>query len=175
MLKQKKLSLLVFFLFFLSLLPLENIAIGEVKFFQASTQCFLGSKVGQIISLEMGDSGGDGHAKTETFLVCSNLNQVAMKKAYQAGTKILGFDFSDEVAAQYDAAPLSKEHIKILTKNKIQIDTTGEAELTGPITLYPVHFASIWLQILKLGNEKFQYGEIKINNSLSIGGYALFE
>ena len=64
------------------------------------------------ICLVVGDWSGDGHDKTTEVTIASNFNEKAIDRAYKRGTKALGFDFSEEVAADYEDTTLSAKHAK---------------------------------------------------------------
>jgi hypothetical protein len=74
-----------------------------------------------IVSLVTGDWSGDGHSKHDTCNISSNIDNKAMEEAYQKATKILGFDFCNDIAADYEDSLISKERLDILIKNGLEI------------------------------------------------------
>jgi len=120
-----------------------------------------------LISLLVGDWGGDGHEKSESFLVESNLSAEQIEEAYQKGSKILGFDFREWVGADYGDRELDDAHKASLIKHKCM----GKKETYGwDIELH----IRIFLNIVKLGNNAFHYMFSQIP-TIVVGGYGLFE
>lgn len=60
------------------------------------------------IELKLGDWSHDGHGITESIYISSNISTLKLKKAYKLGAKILGFDFSEIVARNYEDSKIKK-------------------------------------------------------------------
>lgn len=126
------------------------------------------------IELVMGDYSRDGHEKTESIMVISNITLQELKEAYQIGTEKIGFDFIKTVAADYGDGSLSKEKFdKLRDAGLTEDDWFEEGEDKFPLMYYKDAFAEIFLFICKLGNELFEY-EYPKTDSMHIGGYGLF-
>lgn len=143
-----------------------------------------------IISLVLGDWSSDGHGKTDTVNIKSNLDKNELFKSYKKGSKKVGFNFIDEVCSDYEDGLLSKNYLNLLVKQGFTVDSLGndisisnlievteafEADSEG-LDLDTETYTRIFLFITKLGNEKFQYEILKQKDSptIEIGGYGLF-
>lgn len=130
----------------------------------------------ETIRLVVGDWSGDGHEKTQTIYIESNLSTDQLTKAYKNGCKVIGFKLIDYIADDYLDDAIGEDEI-----NKLQ--TTGfdiskiktEPDFNGrTASLYVQNYVDIYLHIVKLGNPKFKF-EIVNPPYLNIGGYGLFE
>lgn len=117
-----------------------------------------------LINLVVGDWSGDGHEKTENILVLSNKSSKEIEKAYQDGTEILGFDFSEECCSDYEDYEIKEKYIKILKNENIKVDDNF---------MDIESFASIYIQICKLGDPELKI-DIQDIDIVDIGGYGLF-
>ena len=145
------------------------------------------------ITLVLGDWSGDGHDKTRMISILSNLDKDTLFAAYKKASKKLGFSFIDDVCGDYEDSLLPKEKLNILIKNGFKIENLGfnktntyllnEANEafneSGSDGLYLSEetYTNIFLFIVKLGNKDFKYEILKgkLNPTLDIGGYGLFE
>lgn len=143
-----------------------------------------------MINLVVGDWSGDGHSKTETVTVSSNLDKSAVLKAYKKGTKKLGFDLSQDVAADYEDNVVSKEQWEkfaaagltledLFGSSKGDIDDATE-DLAGEeapgFGVYAEAFAHLWLFIVRQGDSNFRYSINETDSpNINIGGYGLFD
>jgi hypothetical protein len=146
-----------------------------------------------IVNLIVGDWSNDGHSKTKTITIESNLSPTEIEQAYQKAITILGFDFCEEVCHSYEDHNISKSHLDILIKNGLQLKlepksqsifdpkilyldsySIKEFQKTGSMDLNANYFATIYLFIITLGNSKFWYEPTDSSNSINIGGYGLF-
>jgi hypothetical protein len=120
------------------------------------------------VELVLGDWSDDGHGKTATFVITSNLDGSGIEKAYQAGTKILGFDFSETVCEDYGDTSLPISVLEKLVEHGFDKST-----LECEDSLWRDSFRDIYLFIVKLGEPNFEFSFILLD-SLKIGGYGLF-
>ena len=128
----------------------------------------------KVINLVMGDWSSDGHGKTETVSIKSNLDKEEIKAAYKAGTKILGFDFINEVCADYGCHHrLPQENFETLVKHGMRRDNWDMYD-ENTISMWTDSFSEIYLFIVKLGNPEFEYKTVKAA-TIDIGGYGLFD
>lgn len=133
-----------------------------------------------IISLVVGDWSGDGHDKKDTINIRSNLDKKAMEKAYKAGTKKVGFDLCADVCSDYEDRNLDSEKwekLKELGYQDEELEDEADKYNNGDISLWVDSFTDIYLFIVKLGNEKFEFEYLaaKEDPTIKIGGYGLFD
>ena len=133
------------------------------------------------IELLMGDPSSDGHGKTATYVIESNLTRKEMDLAYEKGTEILGFDLCSDVATDYEDGSISGDYFKLLVKQGFGKKFEDVTYVNGLATVIPeklyldrYSFAEIFLFIVWLGNQTFTFVESKANNQIEIGGYGLF-
>jgi len=148
------------------------------------------STLDNTISLVLGDPSDDGHGKTDTFVIKSNLDQKDIEAAYKKGSEKLGFNLINEVCEEYEDSLLPKDKIDILVKNGFTIDNlmsssdydredaeeAFEDDESSGFNINSEYFANTYLFIVKLGNKDFQYEMLKgkLNPTIDIGGYGLF-
>lgn len=128
------------------------------------------------INLCVGDSSGDGHERRDNYLIESNLNKKQMLKSYKKGSKILGFDFMNTVAKDYEDSKLSIEMLTKLRDNGYDGKIFDESYCKnghGP-NLQCGEYVDIVLFVCKLGDPAFKYEYIKEDFSWDIGGYGLY-
>lgn len=128
------------------------------------------------IELILGDSSGDGHEKTETVTIKSNLDKTELEQAFADGCKKTGVDFENLVAADYEENTISQELVDKLAVHGFDIAEFSEDEKPGKdgYSLYTEGYAAIWLFIAKVGNPSFEHEEETVP-SIYIGGYGLYE
>lgn len=141
-----------------------------------STSAFSSEPASYIISLTAGDWGGDGHEKTQDFYVVSNLKGKEIGAAYDKATKLLGFDYVNEVAVEYEDSRLPKKFLKKMRELGMKIELEDEKYHTEDnyVSINSEEYATIWLEIVKLGNPGFTWSFLKTEARLDIGGYGLF-
>lgn len=146
-------------------------------------------KYENIITLVLGDWSHDGHGLTDRINISSNLTDKEITKAYKAGKKKLSFDF-DRVAEDYEDSRLTKvrwgEFLKLGFSNPEYEkkwsepyqpgDTYDPDDEESDLVLDSEGFARLYLFLVKLGNDKFEYEILsdKQNPTIEIGGYGLF-
>lgn len=132
-----------------------------------------------IITLVVGDPSGDGHRETDTFTIKTNLSKQELTKAYEKGSKLLGFDFKEHICCEYEDSILPEEELNILLgKDLILKDIVDDYFLqkyknSGILNLDSDSYTNIFLFIVKLGNSEFEYTYEKLP-TIDIGGYGLF-
>lgn len=144
------------------------------------------SKFSEVTTLVVGDWSGDGHDKTSMTVIRSNLNSKQIMKAYKKASKKLGFSLIDDVASDYEDRILSRDRLQVLLDNGMKFEVLGleyeikeakeclEDEASEGIGLWSESYRDIFLFIVKMGDESFQW-EVSHGDSLNIGGYGLFE
>jgi hypothetical protein len=128
------------------------------------------------INLVLGDWSGDGHEKTASIMISTNLSRQEIVDAYAAGTLIVGFDFSHEVCCEYEDHVIPHEKINKLIELGLQWDVDMfDAASSSDEECYLTHetYVLIYCFIVSLGREGFRY-ELCKNNDIHIGGYGLF-
>lgn len=149
------------------------------------------SELTNVVSLVVGDRSGDGHDKRETTVLKSNLSGPEIMSAYQKATKKLGFDFITEVCAEYEDRTVPASKLKTLVEHGLVIEDTfadyeinickdaveaGDDDLSDGVSIWVDTYVEIFLFIIKLGNQDFEYEYAPDDTShLDIGGYGLFE
>ena len=115
------------------------------------------------INLVIGDWSHDGHEKTETVTVSSNLTIKEIEKAFKIGVNKLGFDIT-KCCEDYEDHVLPKKANDALKKAGFKgVDEEGYFYET---------FADIYLFTVKQGDDSFKY-KIVTNQTINIGGYGL--
>lgn len=118
----------------------------------------------------VGDWSGDGHEKTESFIIESNLSLDEIRAAYAKGSEILGVDIVKNVCAEYEdnLIPFAiAQKLNFHLKTEFTYDK-GSREIT------PLQWSNLFLGIVKLGSPEFTYEYVVSDNILNIGGYGLF-
>lgn len=124
-----------------------------------------------IIELVAGDWSHDGHGRTGSFMIDSNLNLEEIEKAYKKATKMLGFDFCNEACTGYEENYLREDHIEAMEKCGLEVIYDYEEEDRKYV--FSEEFVQMYLDIIKLGNESFRYSFVT-GITKRIGGYGLF-
>lgn len=147
-----------------------------------------------VINLIVGDWSWDGHGKTETITIKSNLTSNEVEKAFEAGASILGYNikqdccrnFEDnfipiklwnaflDISKKYNLFPAWElgEHI---TPETVEDTEYGGHEETEEIGIDSDLFCSIYLVTCKIGNENFVWETVdNAEDQITIGGYGLF-
>lgn len=70
-----------------------------------------------MINLVLGDDSGDGHGRTETVTIRSNIDKEEVSKAYKAGVNVTGIDVENDVANDYEDSLLPQATFDALTKH----------------------------------------------------------
>lgn len=131
-----------------------------------------------LITLVVGDWSGDGHSQTDKTVIESNLNSQEIGLAYNKAAKLIGFDFIEQVASDYQDNRLLKIDAEKIQKY-IKLDNLetpydeDEDEDDGTYYIDQDTYISIYLNYVKLGNPDFEFKIINIDE-IEIGGYGLF-
>jgi hypothetical protein len=70
----------------------------------------------------LGDWSKDGHGKSEKVLIDSNIPMEELQEAYKKSCKKTGFDFSENVCADYEDQKISQKTFDILVENNCPLD-----------------------------------------------------
>ncbi len=142
------------------------------------------NKVLNNVTLTIGDPSGDGHSKTERFVINTNFTVVQIQKAYKAGSKKLGFNFIDECCCDYEDHVLNKNIVDKLRKNGLDDHLKKEEYILyledepkeGQVVYSDTDLHSIiYCFIVSLGDPKFTYEFVQQHiSNINIGGYGLF-
>ncbi len=125
------------------------------------------------ICLVVGDWSGDGHDKTTEVTIASNFNEKAIDCAYKRGTKALGFDFSEEVAADYEDTTLSAKHAKAFADKGFSFARWCKND--EGYVLDATSFVTLWLFVVALGDPSVASVVVTDETpTLNVGGYGLF-
>ena len=125
-----------------------------------------------IISLVVGDWSNDGHGRNESQVITSNLTGEEMEKACNLGQKMVGIDF-DNLCSDYQDPYLSKgDYTKLMLAG---FNNSWNKDEDEDVYLDVDKFVKIYLFLVKVGNDKFEY-EFKPADydETRIGGYGLF-
>lgn len=127
------------------------------------------------INLILGDWSNDGHGKTCTKTVRCNLSYEELQKAYVKGSEIVGFDFCDKVACEYQDSGLDANHASMLEKHGCNLFSECE-NFEGIYYLSTDLFARIFMFVCGVGaDSKLEWEFVsKRNLDFHIGGYGLF-
>lgn len=118
------------------------------------------------IRVVMGDPSGDGHGRTSSDLIKSSLNRSEIQDAYEAGSKILGFDLVELEKNRRSRRILSDENVAALAANGYEIEG-GE--------VWKEEYMHLFLWVAKLGNPSFVHEFCReAVPQLEIGGYNYF-
>lgn len=71
------------------------------------------------VCFTLGDPSGDGHASTSDYHMISNYSADEIDEAYKQATKILGFDFVENVGVDYQDNELHEPYFSILVEKGI--------------------------------------------------------
>lgn len=126
------------------------------------------------INLVVGDWSRDGHNQFDNVSINSNVDVKAIEKAYAKGTKIVGFDWSKEVAAKYEDNVIDAQ--KIETLKKFNHPGLYNEEDDGSAKLYdPDEFAQTYMFIACLGDPSIVWSFVEMTkHQIKIGGYGIY-
>ena len=71
------------------------------------------------VCFTLGDPSGDGHSSTSDYHMISNYSADEIDEAYKQATKILGFDFVENVGVDYQDNELHEPYFSILVEKGI--------------------------------------------------------
>lgn len=123
-----------------------------------------------VVNLIVGDWSDDGHGKTETYAIESNIerNEIthAYNKALKQNPKLNDFE---QLCEGYEDSSIPEEFLDELKRLGYQAPAWMEKELR----ISRDEFVDIYLFIVKVGNPAFEYSKVRANE-INIGGYGLF-
>lgn len=134
----------------------------------------------KLTNLIVGDWSRDGHERSDTYLISSNLDGPGIKEAFKKGSKIVGFNLTDDVAADYRSVSLPTELCEKLWDNghrfglqdgEILADSLDE----NGLYLWPEAFVEVYLFIVKLGDPSFEHEFVRGSHTINVGGYGLYD
>jgi hypothetical protein len=125
------------------------------------------------IQLVVGDPSGDGHERTSSLNIVCNLSSIELNKAYKAGTKLVGYDFSVKVACDYEDSSISKQKLEKLFQLGYAPGFEFEEDGKGGYSLCTEDFFRIFLFICKLGYPNLKWKKCPRQDTIFIGGYGL--
>lgn len=126
-----------------------------------------------IIRLILGDPCGDGHGRSATYVIKSNLTKEEIIKAYDGGVSKIGVDLINNVCSEYNESHVEECVIEKLMnfgyKHSLYVNKNNE---------YYVNindFVNMFLFIVSIGDPGFKFSMIKDDTqTINIGGYGLF-
>jgi hypothetical protein len=129
------------------------------------------------IELVLGDWSRDGHNQTESFMILSSLDCGSLERAYKKGSKLVGFNLSEQVCHGYEDNEIDNDHLDKLISlgfNASILEQYEYCKYTNvPIQLSTNDFYMIYMFIARLGNPELKYESLD-SESINIGGYGLF-
>ena len=162
--------LFIFLIIIMSFLPVKVFASVNSLF------CEIGGAKGVVIKIIMGDPSGDGHSMVKENFICANISYQKILDAYKSAVAVIGFDYVDVVATEYDEPSITKEHLNKLRDAGLLIVIEDEEYSVNDnyVSIHQEEYFNIWLQLVKLGNSQFNYQSIRSQQVIDIGGYGLF-
>lgn len=154
------------------------------------------------IRLCVGDWSNDGHGIAKDVIISSSLDKNQIEDAYENGTGILGFDFSNTVCVEYEDMELpyrefcilkgnglydflrlfnSEETCSLLLEQLLTQEPCADEDL--PWTMMPNsytvniedYYSIFWLFVAWLGNKNLSFKFQERVDTINIGGYGLFQ
>lgn len=124
----------------------------------------------EVVNIIVGDWSDDGHGKTETFAIKSNITRDEIDKAYTQAIKTYPkLNAFDSICEDYEDNSIPEDLLDELKLLGYQPPKWMEKEFR----VSREEFVDIYLFIVKLGNPAFEYSHVN-HNELTIGGYGLF-
>lgn len=122
-----------------------------------------------IITLTCGDWSADGHGRTSSDTIRTNLTQKEIVKAYEKGAKIIGVDLSEDLCTDYEDNAFPGKARQAYADHGM-----GFSEYGGDSTCLDSYlFTKLYLFTAQVGNPEFKY-EVVDSDEITIGGYGLF-
>lgn len=128
------------------------------------------------VCFTLGDPSGDGHANTSDYHMISNYPADKIDEAYKEATKILGFDFVENVGVDYQDNELHEPYFSILVEKGIikKEDYEYEEKIYLDTYLIEEDFIDIFKSIcqLVLPDLIIDYRNLEENRIFSLEGAA---
>lgn len=132
-----------------------------------------------LIQLVLGDWSNDGHGKTDSVFIESNLTAQQIQDAYVAAmNKLPALKCLNTLAEDYEDSELSNDHITALREAGYPIDKfvkeyeEGYGDDCTP-SVDKESYTDIYLFIVLVGNPEFKHEVVSLDD-INIGGYGLF-
>lgn len=126
-----------------------------------------------LIQLIVGDWSDDGHGKTDSVFVRSNLSVEETKAAFEKGDK--NFKFSS-YCSEYEDSNLPKDLVEklkpFLTKKELS-EIYQEYDQNDSLSVSSDEFVYFWIAVARSGNPDLKIKVTKVN-SITVDGYDLF-
>lgn len=133
------------------------------------------------INLVVGDWSNDGHGRTDTITISTNLSRSAVQKAYKAGAEVVGVDLTKDVCRDYEDHYIDDDVLDKFRKaglTQADVPEWKEEDLStidaSSLWVGSEIFAHLYCFIVKKGAPAFEFTVVE-NKDLNIGGYGLFE
>lgn len=132
------------------------------------------SPLSHLVQLGVGDTFDIGHRCQHIFTFSCNYDSHAVKKAFNAGTKIIGFSITD-MCKNYQDNKISMEVYDALKMRGLlpKWIISDVEEFNEEPALDSETFALIYMATAKLGEPSLIYS-MRRNPIVPIGGYGLF-
>ena len=130
------------------------------------------------INLVVGDWSDDGHGKTHTESIRSNLSKQEIEDAYERGIFKLDERSITDYCKEYESSSAPMEFLNILEGHGFEVSKIEEykesCDNDYDFCLINVkEYVDIYMFICEIGNNKLAWERVKGDN-LNIGGYGLF-
>lgn len=144
----------------------------------------MNEELGHIITLVIGDWSHDGHSKTDTISIKSNISIKEVENAYNFGKKVIKIDLVEDVCRGYEENFIEfKDFQKFIDagflETGFELNKNDLKSIKNKKTIEYVDsdlFVALYLFTVSCGNDKFKYEIIENNESqINIGGYGLYE
>ena len=126
-----------------------------------------------FVELVVGDYSLDGHEQTLQVFVRTSATKEEFESAYQAGVKIVGVDWTKDIAESDGDRSVPDDVLKVLVGHGLMDEGEEWQRWKGARHTDCEEFARVWLGIAKLGNPELEF-EVVYFDSINIGGYGLF-
>lgn len=117
-----------------------------------------------LINIEMGDTGGDGHSQMGTFPIHCNFTAEQLEDAYRLGVKLTKVDLINKVETGDGKSPQPWLNKLIPFGGNFDVDEEGFG---------PEGYLQAYMLIAKAGNPALEWENAEIP-TIEIGGYGLF-
>ena len=126
-----------------------------------------------LLKLVVGDLYGDGHGKSDTYIVeISNKGKCIpdISKAYKSGVKNAGLDIT-KFCSEYEDSYVPKKVVTFCKENNIKLEVYDPKRDESPY-IWSKDYVNIWIAIFNK-NKYNLHAELLDVKSLEIGGYGL--
>lgn len=126
----------------------------------------------EIVRVVLGDWSDDGHGKTETYVIKTNLSGKELEKAFKAGVKKSGFDITEHCGDNEDYA-IPDDLYDYFEKAGVVFDSIQDEP--GNHFCCTDDFFHVYMKTCEIGNDTLKWSvEKNYDNEIRIGGYGLF-